>query len=169
MELRTERLLLRPARSDDVAPLHAIMRQQRTMAYWSTLPHDSLEQTADFVTAMMEIPQGEGEDFVVEWEGRVIGKAGLYRFPDIGYLFDPAIWGRGVAREAVRAVIDRAFTVHRLPRIQADVDPRNAASIRLLKRLGFHETHRQSRTWLVGDQWCDSVYFALDRPDQLGA
>lgn len=117
MELRTERLLLRPARSDDVGPLHAIMRQDRTMAYWSTLPHDSLEQTADFVTAMMEIPQGEGEDFVVEWEGRVIGKAGLYRFPDIGYLFDPDIWGRGVAREAVRAVIDRAFTVHRLPRI----------------------------------------------------
>ncbi|MDF8333555.1 GNAT family N-acetyltransferase [Novosphingobium cyanobacteriorum] len=165
MELRTARLLLRPARSDDVDPLHAIMRQPRTMAYWSTPPHESPEQTADFVTAMMEIPDGQGEDFVVEWEGRVIGKAGLYRFPDIGYLFDPAVWGQGFAQEALRAVIGRAFTVHALPRIQADVDPRNAASIRLLGRLGFHETHRQSRTWLVGEEWCDSVYFALLRED----
>lgn len=131
------------------------------MAYWSTPPHESREQTADFLDGMMTIPHGQGEDFVIEHEGRLIGKAGLYRFPEIGYLLDPAFWGKGLAREALTGVIDRAFTVHRLPRIQADVDPRNAASIRLLARLGFCETHRQARTWFVGDQWCDSVYFAL--------
>mgnify|MGYP003347797219 CR=1 FL=1 len=46
-----------------------------------------------------------------------------------------------------------------------DVDPRNKASIRLLERLGFAETHRAARTWLVGEEWCDSVYFALTRED----
>ncbi|MFM9936081.1 MAG: GNAT family N-acetyltransferase [Novosphingobium sp.] len=158
---RTARLVLRPACAGDLEALHAIMRQPRAMAYWSTPPHESREQTADFLDGMMTIPQGQGEDFVIEHGGRLIGKAGLYRFPEIGYLLDPALWGRGLACEALTAVIDRAFTVHDLPRIQADVDPRNTASIRLLERLGFHETHRQERTWLVGEQWCDSVYFAL--------
>ena len=163
--LRTERLLLRPARSDDLEALHGIMRQPRALAYWSTPPHDSAAETAGFLDAMMTIPPGEGEDFVIEHEGRLIGKAGLYRFPDIGYLLDPAFWGRGLAAEALRAVIARAFEVHGLPRIQADVDPRNAASLRLLARLGFRETHRQARTWLVGEQWCDSVYLVLDPMD----
>ncbi|KPF79021.1 GNAT family N-acetyltransferase [Novosphingobium sp. AAP93] len=163
--LRTERLLLRPVRADDIDALHAIMRQPQAMAYWSTPPHSTLAETADLLDAMISIPSGEGEDFVIEFKGRLIGKAGLYRFPDIGYLLDPAFWGRGLATEALRAVISRAFEVHRLPRIQADVDPRNAASLRLLARLGFRETHRQARTWLVGGEWCDSVYLALDQPD----
>lgn len=164
-ELRTDRLLLRSARADDLDALHAIMRQPRAMAYWSTPPHGSLAETADFLEGMMTIPAGEGEDFAIEHEGRLIGKAGLYRFPDIGYLLDPACWGRGLMREALTAVIARAFAVHDLPRIQADVDPRNAASLGLLARLGFRETHRQARTWLVGEQWCDSVYLVLDAAD----
>jgi RimJ/RimL family protein N-acetyltransferase len=45
--------------------------------------------------------------------------------------------------------------------LTADVDPRNAASIKLLERCGFIETHRAAGTWQVGDELCDSVYFRL--------
>jgi [ribosomal protein S5]-alanine N-acetyltransferase len=162
--IETARLLLRPVRpQDDLAAMHAIMCQPRAMAYWSTPPHDDEETTAEWLANMAQIPQLEGEDFIVELEGRVVGKAGFYRFPDLGYLFDPAVWGRGLAREAVGAVVARGFAVHHLPRVHADVDPRNKASMRLLERLGFAETHRAARTWLVGEEWCDSVYFALAR------
>jgi len=160
--IHTQRLTLRPARADDLDALHAIMRQPRTMAYWSTPPHEHHDQTADFLEGMMTIPSDLGEDFIAENEGRLIGKVGLYRFPELGYLFDPDFWGMGFAREAMVAVISRAFAVNALPRLIADVDPRNAASIRLLERLGFRETHRATKTILVGEQWCDSVYFALE-------
>lgn len=164
--IHTARLLLRPVRpEEDLAAMHGIMRQPRAMAYWSTPPHDDEAVTAEWLGNMADIPALEGEDFIVEHEGQVIGKAGFYRFPDLGYMFDPAVWGQGFAREAVGAVIERGFAVHHLPRIQADVDPRNKASIRLLERLGFTETHRAARTWLVGEEWCDSVYFALTRED----
>ncbi|MEL0212554.1 MAG: GNAT family N-acetyltransferase [Novosphingobium sp.] len=164
--IQTARLVLRPVRpGQDLAAMHGIMRQPRAMAYWSTPPHDSEDVTAEWLANMAAIPALEGEDFIVEHAGRIIGKAGFYRFPDLGYMFDPEVWGRGFAREAVGAVIDRGFAVHHLPRIQADVDPRNKASIRLLERLGLAETHRAARTWLVGDEWCDSVYFALTRED----
>jgi RimJ/RimL family protein N-acetyltransferase len=161
-ELRTERLLLRPARADDLDAMHAILNDPRAMAYWSSLPHATRDQTRDWLAGMIAIPSEEGEDFVIEHEGQAIGKAGLYRFPAIGYILHPAAWGRGFAREALTAVIDRAFAVHGLAAIEADVDPRNAASIGLLKRLGFTETHRAKSTWLIGDAWCDSVYLRLE-------
>ena len=160
-EIRTERLLLRPARAADLDALHAMFSDPRAMRYWSTPPHASVERTREWLAATIAIMPDEGEDFVVEHDGRVIGKAGLHRCPVVGFIFHPDRWGRGLAFEALGAVIARAFETHGLDRIEADVDPRNAASLRLLERHGFVETGRAARTWLVGDEWCDSVYLRL--------
>jgi ribosomal-protein-alanine N-acetyltransferase len=162
VEIRTRRLLLRPASAADLAPIHAILGDPRATAYWSTLPHDSLEESREWLARMMAIAPDAGEDFVVELDGRVIGKSGLYRFPEIGFIFHPEYWGMGLAGEALRAVLDRAFDVHGLPAVEADVDPRNQASLRLLAGLGFRETGRAEKTWLIGGQYCDSVYLRLD-------
>ena len=163
-ELVTPRLKLRPAREDDLEAMHAIMSEARAMRYWSTPPHTTLEQTREWLASMIAIPPGAGEDFIVEHDRALIGKAGLYRFPEIGFIFHPAHWGRGFAREALAAVLERAFTAHRLPAVTADVDPRNTGSLRLLEGLGFREVGRATRTWRIGEQWCDSVYFSLERP-----
>lgn len=165
VEIRTDRLLLRPATFDDVEAFHGIMRDARAMAFWSTTPHRDVVETRNWVASMIGIAPSEGEDFVIELDGRVIGKAGLYRFPEIGFILHPDNWGKGYAREALQAVLDRAFAIHLLPSVEADVDPRNVASLRLLTGLGFRETRRASRTWNVGGEWCDSVYLQLSRPE----
>jgi RimJ/RimL family protein N-acetyltransferase len=165
--LETQRLRLRPARPGDVEALHAVLSSPEAVRYWSTPPHPDLEHTRQWLEGMIDIPAGEGEDFVVELEGRVIGKAGLYRFPEIGFILHPDVWGRGLASEAVGAVIDRGFRVNRLDTIAADVDPRNEACLRLLERRGFRETGRRARSWCVGGVWCDSVDLALSRTDWL--
>lgn len=161
-EVRTARLRLRAATLADVEALHTILADEHAMAFWSTMPHRDLEETRAWVENMVAIPPDAGEDFVVEHDGRVIGKAGLYRFPEIGFIFHPGAWGRGFAHEALCAVLDRAFRVHRLPAVEADVDPRNTACLKLLQRLGFAEVGRRSRTWLIGDRWCDSVDLRLE-------
>ena len=135
------------------------------MLYWSTPPHEDLEVTRKWLRSMIEIAPGEGEDFIVEHGGRVVGKAGLFRFPEIGFILHPDSWRRGLAREALEPVLDRAFAVHGLERVVADVDPHNAASLSLLGRLGFRETGRRERTYRIGGKWCDSVDLALDRSD----
>jgi RimJ/RimL family protein N-acetyltransferase len=162
---RTERLLLRSATLADVEPFHRILGDPRAMTYWSTVPHQGVEETEAWIRSMIAIPPGQGEDFVVEHDGAVIGKAGLHRFPRIGFIFHRDYWGRGFAGEALRFVIDRAFRVHRLERIEADVDPRNQASLACLTRLGFTEYDRQERTWLIGGAWLDSVYLELRAPN----
>ena len=161
MEFRTERLLLRPARADDLEAMHTILSDARAMAYWSSPPHTDIDQSRKWLQSMIDIRLPDGEDFIVEHQGRLIGKAGLWRFPEIGFIFHPDLWGRGFASEALSFVITRAFDAHGLPKVEADVDPRNGSSLRLLSRLGFRETGRKERTWLVGEQWCDSVYLEL--------
>ena len=75
-------------------------------------------------------------------DGAVVGICGLLKrdtLPDadIGFAFLPAYWGEGYAREAAEATLRYGFDAQRMPRIVAIVSPGNAASIRLLERLGF--------------------------------
>ncbi|MBN8812516.1 MAG: GNAT family N-acetyltransferase [Sphingomonas sp.] len=161
--LHTARLTLRPARAEDLAALHAILSDPVATAYWSHPPHSGIGESEEWLAAMLAIQPGEGEDFIVEHEGAVIGKAGFYRFPEIGLILHPRSWGRGFATEALGAVLAHGFEVHGLPAVTADVDPRNAACLRLLDRLGFRETGRRERSLLVGAEWCDSVDLLLER------
>ena len=160
--IRTPRLLLRGATTADLAAIHDILSDPVATAYWSTPPHGTLEQSRAWLESMIGMPPGQGEDFIVEHDGQVIGKVGLHRFPEIGYIFRPEVWGQGFASEALGPVLHRAFKIHGLGSIEADVDPRNEASLKLLARHGFRETGRAGRTLQIGEQWCDSVYLRLD-------
>lgn len=165
MELRTPRLILRSARPADLEGLHAVLSDPRATVWWSTPPHETLDQTREWLDSM--IANGpEHPDFVVELDGRVIGKAGFWKLPDVGYILHPDVWGQGLASEAVGAAIDHVFRTGELESLTADVDPDNTASIRVLERLGFVRTGFAERTWNVGGVWKDSLYYALSRADR---
>jgi len=168
VEIVTERLKLRPARLSDVDAMHAVLSSPTAMVYWSSLPHETLEQTQAWVAAMVDAAgAGPGLDFIIEFEGRAIGKAGFWKPPEIGYILHPDLWGRGLAREALEAVIRVGFEVRGLEEIVADVDPRNAASLGLLERLGFVRTGFAKETFEIGGVLLDSVYLALKRPQPV--
>lgn len=160
--LRTERLVLRKARPDDLSPLHAMMSDAETMRFWSTPPHADLATTKDWLDGMIAADPATSDDFIVEKDGETIGKLGAWRLPEVGYLIGRPYWGQGYAREAMAAFIAYAFAA-RTDHLTADVDPRNLASLALLARAGFRQTGRAERTWCVGGEWCDSVYLRLDR------
>lgn len=164
----TERLVLRRAREDDLEAMHAVLSHPVAMRYWSSLPHRHLDETREWLGNMMASDPRLSDDFIVEFDGRAIGKAGCYRLPEIGYILHPNMWRRGLATEALTAAIARVFDRHQISAINADIDPRNTASIRLLTKLGFNEIGRAGRTWHIGDEWCDSVYFTLPRPGHIG-
>ena len=162
--LRTARLTLRRATMDDLAAFHEIMSDPRAMRYWSRPEHETLDETRRFVGFLSACPGNGADDYVLELEGRAIGKAGSWAPPEVGFLLHPEFWGMGLMTEAMTALIPHLFARHPVDRLTADVDPRNSASISLLTRLGFLETGRAERTLRWRDEWCDSVYFALPRP-----
>ncbi|KAL8376922.1 hypothetical protein RB595_007852 [Gaeumannomyces hyphopodioides] len=107
--------------------------------------------------------QGQGDE--KEEDLLPIGKAGVWRDTEIGFMLARPYWGRGLAAEALKLVLDHLFAGHgdvgRDQLVVADVDPRNAASLALLKKLGFEEYDFREKTFQVGEQWVDSTYLGL--------
>lgn len=163
-ELATARLVLRRPREDDLPTFFAIMSDPRAMRYWSTAPHASLEVTREWLARKIARNADGGEDFGIEFEGRLIGEVGAGRLPDFGFMLHPDFWGQGLATEASRVCIAHIFAAHDVPTLKADVDPRNLASLAVLTKLSFVVTGTAQNTFLLGDEWCDSVYLELERP-----
>ena len=168
-ELRTDRLILRRARPDDLEAMHAVLSDERAMRYWSSGPHQDLAQTREWLDSMIDAPPEVSDDFVVTVAGEVIGKLGTWRIPEIGFIIRSNHWGRGYATEAMPAFLDHIFGSRDVEFLNADVDPRNTPSIRLLTRHGFVETGRAAGTWNTHIGACDSVYLRLDRERWLNA
>jgi len=143
--------------------MHGVLSNVEATRWWSTPPHDTLDQTRIWLDSMIEAPADASDDFIVEMDGRLIGKAGFWRLPEIGYILHPDVWGQGLATEALTAVIDHVFVARQVETLTADVDPGNLASIRLLEKLGFEKTGEAKATFLIGDQWMDSLYYGLSR------
>ncbi|MBS1301657.1 GNAT family N-acetyltransferase [Loktanella sp. SALINAS62] len=162
MVLVTARLRLRRATQGDLNDLFAIYADPREMRYWSTLPHTDRSVTQQNLNGMLA--QDPLTYFVIEYGGRVIGCAGLYRADEIGFLLNPDHWRQGYVSEAMGAIIPYLFDVTDAAALTADIDPRNVASAATLRKLGFVETHRAERTYCIGGVWSDSAYYALPRP-----
>ena len=163
MEILTPRLRLRHARPDDLAAMHAVLSDPRATRWWSTPPHASLNETQAWLDDMIGGNAEGSDDFVIERDGRVIGKAGFFRLPEVGYILHPDHWGQGLASEAVGAAIEHVFATREIDDLTADVDPENQASIRLLERQGFVRTGFAEKTFNVGGAWQDSLYYGLTR------
>lgn len=161
--LTTNRLILRPVQDRDRDDLHRIYSDPRAMRYWSRLPHTTMQETITAIEDLTGRSSANSFGLVIEHQGRAIGRISLWRFPEIGFILHPDHWGKGLAREALQAVIRHGFESLGLEEVTADVDPRNAASLALLGRLGFVETGRATRTFRLGEEWCDSVYLTLSK------
>jgi len=156
---------MRRARWDDLEAIHAIMSDPEVMRFWSTPPHASLEQTRAWLEPMVSADAGEGDEFVLEHGGEVIGRLGAWRLPEIGFFLRRDRWGQGFATEALEAFARHAAR-RGLEALTADVDPRNQACLNLLTRAGFRETGRATATFVVDGEVCDSVYLRLDLADE---
>lgn len=163
--IETARMILRAAREADLTDLHAIYGDARAMRYWSDPPHPDLATTRQMLERLIASSGNAPMYFVFEHDGRAIGTGGIHEGNEIGFILHPGFWRRGLAREAVSALITHYFSDLSLAEITADVDPRNAASMAFLTALGFRETGRVKNTFCIDGVWTDSVYFALSRTD----
>jgi RimJ/RimL family protein N-acetyltransferase len=172
LPIRTERLLLRRPRMEDLDALHAWYGDEEVARYLLTpvLSREDLEAELVRRTSDEADPTG-GLSLVVELEGEVIGDLVLSSMApswcqgELGWTLNPSHGGRGFATEAARALLDLAFGHYRLQRVHADLDARNEPSRLLCERLGMRkETHALRDYWSKGE-WTDSLRYALLREE----
>jgi RimJ/RimL family protein N-acetyltransferase len=165
---------LRQLTSGDAEDLFAVFSDPQVMRYWSHGPLQQLEEARRLVE---RINEGRREGTLLQWgvivEGtdRVVGTTTLFRISrdhrraEIGFALGSAWWGRGLAKAAVERLLAWSFDTLDLYRLEADVDPRNESSLRLLEVLGFRREGLLRARYHVAGEVQDSVLLGLLRND----
>ena len=172
--IETERLALRWLTPADGPALHAIFGDRDVCRYWS---RPALADRAEAAALQQEIEESFGRRSLFQWgvaeraTGHVVGTCTLASLSqqhlraEVGYALGRDAWGRGYMAEALPALINFAFGTLGLHRLEADVDPRNAPSVRLLERAGFaREGYLRERYHMLGEVQ-DAVLYGLLAPD----
>lgn len=106
--------------------------------------------------------------FVIEYQGQLVGQLNISNIlygsvcsAFIGYWIDPKFAGQGITPRAVAMAIDYAFTALALHRIEIDIKPENAASLRVVEKLGLRFEGTKKSFIHINNRWSDHSVFAI--------
>jgi RimJ/RimL family protein N-acetyltransferase len=164
-------LILSPLLLSDASTLFAYRSDPNIYRYQTWEPR-TVEDAQHFIASLQHLAfDTPGTWFQLgirlRENGTLVGDLGVHFIADdphqveIGFTLAPAYQGRGIGTEAVRALLSHLFGVFHKHRVFASVDPRNAPSIALLKRIGMRqEAHFRESLWFKGE-WVDDLVFAI--------
>jgi ribosomal-protein-alanine N-acetyltransferase len=116
----------------------------------------------------------QGLPLVIEFDGNVVGQLnvanilfGSVSSAVIGYWIIPEVAGRGVTSTAVALTIDYLLTDYGLHRVEIDIRPENAASLRIVEKLGLRYEGLKQRYIHINGDWRDHYIFAITN-DEIG-
>lgn len=151
MRLETERLILRSWEGRDLAPLAAVLGDPEVRRFYpsTATPEQARAQLEFSIARQAEVGFHFGAA-ELRSTGRFVGLIGLGTIPDetraairgqpaieIGWQFDKAFWGQGLAPEGARQWLDYGFKVLRLPEIVAFTFAGNLPSQRVMEKIGM--------------------------------
>jgi RimJ/RimL family protein N-acetyltransferase len=173
--IETDRLLLRPFVASDHAALLAIHSREEVTPYipWDVRgPEEVSRVLADKAASTGLEHEGDKLELaaVLRADGTLVGdfllmwRSAVHRCAEVGFVVHPDHHGRGFATDATAELLRMGFEELGLHRIYGRIDARNAASARVLEKLGMRrEAHMVENEWLKGE-WTDEVIYAmLDR------
>jgi len=157
--LETKRLQLRASKQSDLEDIYAIYSNPDVVRYTSDTPWTEKQKAVEFIESAHE---GLVKKTLFGWcaelkeSKQVIGTCALYecelekKVGDVSYEILQYYWGRGLTSELLPPLIEYGFTTLDLNRINAFVDTRNTASLKLLAKNNFQ------REGLMRESWTDS-------------
>lgn len=178
--LHTDRLTLRPLRPEDAADLHRLINDWEVSRDLAEVPFPYPRPLADQWIAAARKQQSEGSAYhlaVTGTEGgremlvggvglRVDRRAGAAR---LGYWVGRRFWGHGVATEAAGRLARWGLAHLDIERIEASVADENAASIAVLRHIGFRLVGTGRESFAARGGECPVLRFAATRDDLFGA
>ena len=142
--LETERLVLRAPRLEDAKAVATLANDRRIAENTARIPHPYRVADAEAFIPGLNVPGGETVFLITDPDDTVLGACGVGAIdgqgPELGYWLGVPFWGQGYATEAVRAVIDYAFTEFDYEFLNAGARVTNPASRRVLEKCGFQWT-----------------------------
>jgi len=126
-------------------------------------------------TLAAQAREGQALPFAVDFHGELVGQLtvssityGSLRSASIGYWVSRHVAGQGITPTAVALATDHCFGVLALHRIEINIRPENAPSLRVVEKLGFRDEGLRERYLHIRGQWCDHRTFALTAEEVPG-
>jgi ribosomal-protein-alanine N-acetyltransferase len=171
--LSTRRLRLRQFRDEDAEAMHRCFANPEAMRFWNHPVHTKRIETERAVRRFIDCTPSYYRFWAVA-DAKTDRCFGMVNYHDghirnkrgaIGYVIDPALHQKGIATEAVSAMLDFCFGELHLHRVQAFIQPDNTASRKLVEKLGFRSEGLLRDNLRVGEDWRDEMLFALLETD----
>jgi [ribosomal protein S5]-alanine N-acetyltransferase len=168
----TARFRVRLVARDDLPALLVVNGDEAVTQF---LPYETWRSMIDAEAWLQRVEKsqatGTALQFVIaeKTTDQAIGTALIFRHDEgsaraeLGYVLGRAHWGSGAMFEALHALINHAFAAMALRRLEAEVNPENAASIALLERLGFQREGLARERWVNKGVAIDVVTYGLLR------
>ena len=141
--LNTPRLTLIEITEKHLNDLFEIFSDEDTMKFYDIWPHQNKERTLLHNQSYQKrYADGTGIRWGISLNDKLIGTIGFgwhpqRHFANLGYDLNKAYWGKGIITEAIQAVLKYAFEIEKIHRIEAQTDPKNLASQKVLLKNGF--------------------------------
>ncbi len=172
--LESERLNYRDFKEIDAQKLFEIRSDKRVMNYMDTIKHQSIDDAKDLIYNIHKsFEEKNGINWVIieKSSEQLVGYFGFWRLmkdhcrAEVGYALSPEFWGKGYMTEAVDIMLDFGFNELKLHSIEANVNPNNDSSIKLLERSGFRKEAYFRENYLFNGKFIDSVIYSLLESD----
>lgn len=174
LSLKTRRLVLRPLRDSDAPSILAMFTEPKFMEFCSAPMFESIDEAHALVARDFKF-MSAGERIRLGMErvqdNALVGHCDLFdlnqksKKAEIGYALHPAAWGQGYVNEALMALLGYGFSELDLNRIEAEIDPMNLNSAKVLDRIGFTKEGHLREHCVVNGKLTDSALYGLLRRD----
>jgi [ribosomal protein S5]-alanine N-acetyltransferase len=144
--IETKRLVLREVTNEDAYSILDYLSDEEVMKYYGLEPFNSIQDAIDEISWYQSIQNnktGIRWGITLKDKGVVIGSCGFHKISsqhfrtEIGFELSKEQWRKGIAFEAVEAIISYGFEHMNFNRIEALIEPPNLSSQRLVEKLGF--------------------------------
>lgn len=173
--ITTKRCFLRPINPTDAQNIFSYRSNREVNQYQGWIPN-TIEEVETFISNLSDtinIPDTWFQWVIEEKKSRnLIGDIGVYFAKEterckIGCTLDSNYHGQGFATEVMEAVMSHVFANTSRTFFIASLDPRNTASINLVKKLGFEKGKLTKRAFQLRGEWVDDIQYTLRKPDYL--
>ncbi len=171
--LKTERLILRKTEMTDAPAMFVQRSDPRIMKYLDRKPCETVEEAAAFIRMITDnLDNNNGISWAITTHDsdEMIGSIAIWRIVkehyrgELGYVLLPEYQGKGMMYEALNAVIAYGFTDMGLHSLEANINPDNAASQKVLERHGFVREAYFRENYYSNGKFLDSAIYSLVTP-----
>lgn len=174
--LNTDRLILRRITIEDAQDFFEIRSNKDLMAALDKEPFKSMDELLDFFNQIetgIRLNESIAWAVCIKGNNKMIGHVGFHRIDfvnhraEIGYALLPQFHKNGLGSESLRAIIDVAFNQFHFHSLEANINPTNKPSIKLITKMGFIKEAHFRENYFFRNTFLDSAIYSLLKKEYL--